>query len=309
MPPDHKHLGNTPYLGRKLPVSLVILTINEEVNIEECLRSCSWSDDVHVLDSGSTDRTVEIAQRWGAKVHHHPFQSFGDQRNWAINNIPCKYDWHFHVDADERFTVELVDEIQRRVIDPAKPEGCSAYLVPSKMMFLGKWLKRSGGYPAYQVRLFKNGECRFVDFGHGQREDCAGKVGTFKEPYIHYAFSKGLVEWFTKHNEYSRREAVEGEALRREHRANWKLVFARDAMVRRRAIKDLSYLLRGRMFFRFLYVYLIRMGIFDGLAGFHYCSMISSYEYWIELKMVEHRSDWFADIDRLAAQRLGEAEA
>ncbi len=309
MPPIAKHLGNTPYTGPKLPVSLVILTINEQVNIEECLKSCAWSDDIHVLDSGSSDRTVEIAERLGVQVHYHPFTSFGDQRNWAIDYIPCKHDWHFHVDADERFTEKLVEEIRRRVLEPKTPEGCSAYLVPSKMMFLGRWLKRSGGYPAYQMRLFKKGECRFVDFGHGQREDCDGKVGTLEQPYIHYAFSKGLVEWFGKHNDYSSREANEGEAVRSQHRSNWKLIFSRDGMTRRRAIKELSYMLRGRMFFRFLYLYLFRLGVFDGVAGFHYCWMISTYEYWIELKMVEQRTDWFERIDKLAEARLNSGTA
>src|SRR5690349_22231261 len=92
------------------PVSVVVLTVNEEVNIADCLRSCAWSDDVHVVDSGSTDRTCGIAREMGATVHVHPFESFGLQRNWAIDHIRHKHDWVFHLDADERFTPELVAE-------------------------------------------------------------------------------------------------------------------------------------------------------------------------------------------------------
>src|SRR5438045_7644234 len=86
------------------PVSVIILAQDEERNIGDCLRSCAWCDDVHVLDSGSRDRTVEIARSMGATVHTNLFQSFGQQRNWAIDNIRAKHPWHFHLDADERFT-------------------------------------------------------------------------------------------------------------------------------------------------------------------------------------------------------------
>src|SRR4051794_34167182 len=85
-------------------VSVIILTQDEERNIGDCLRSCAWCDDVHVVDSGSRDRTCEIAAAMGAKVHRNPFQSFGQQRNWAIDNIATTHPWHFHLDADERFT-------------------------------------------------------------------------------------------------------------------------------------------------------------------------------------------------------------
>src|SRR3954462_7878823 len=93
------------------PVSVIILTQDEESNIGDCLRSCAWCDDVHVLDSGSRDRTCEIAAAMGATVHHNPCQSFGQQRNWAIDNINTKYQWHFHLDADERFSMPLVEEM------------------------------------------------------------------------------------------------------------------------------------------------------------------------------------------------------
>src|SRR5687767_15041601 len=95
------------------PVSVIILTLNEEANIRDCLASCAWCDDVSVLDSGSTDRTRDVAKELGAAVYSNRFESFGRQRNWAIDNIPAKHDWIFHLDADERFTPRLEDEIQR----------------------------------------------------------------------------------------------------------------------------------------------------------------------------------------------------
>src|SRR5262249_38851896 len=92
------------------PITLVVLTKDEEHNIAGCLASTAAFDDVHVLDSGSTDRTSEIAEAAGAKVWHNPFRGFGQQRNWAADHIPARYDWHLHLDADERLTPELVAE-------------------------------------------------------------------------------------------------------------------------------------------------------------------------------------------------------
>ncbi len=193
--------------GRNVPVSVVILTRDEEPNIEACLLSCTWCDDVHVVDSGSTDQTCQIAERLGAKVHHHPFTTFGEQRNWAIDHIEHKYEWVFHLDADERFTPELVAEIAA-VIATAPPEA--GFYVPHKLMFMGRWLRYAeGGYPIYQMRFFHRQRMRFRDYGHGQRESTSGRIGVLHRPYLHFNFSKGLDEWIDKHNRYSALEARE----------------------------------------------------------------------------------------------------
>jgi glycosyltransferase involved in cell wall biosynthesis len=294
------------YRGARPPVSVVILTFNEEDNIAEAIRSCAWCDDVHVLDSGSKDRTAEIARSMGAKVHVNPFKSFGDQRNWAIDHIPCSNPWHFHLDADERFTPEVVAEMVERLGPDGKRSPNACYLCPSKMIFLGKWIKRSAGYPNYQVRLFKHGSCRFMDFGHGQREVPTGSVGTMVQPYMHYAFSKGLNEWLNKHNNYSGREAVEGLVIRQEGRPSLASLLQRDTTARRRAFKNFAYFLRLRAVWRFFYNYFVRLGVLDGPAGFHYCAMISMYEYWIELKISEKQQRWTIETDQLVERMLAE---
>lgn len=291
--------------GQVPPVSVVILTLNEEANIRPCLESCAWCDDVYVLDSGSTDRTCEIAREMGATVYTNPFKSFGQQRNWAIENIPCKHPWHFHLDADERFTPELVQEMYRELGADGSRSSRDCYMVPNKMIFLGKWLKRSGGYPAYQVRLFHPQRCSFVDFGHGQREKCSGNVGRMTQPYTHYNFAKGLAEWFYKHNGYSDRESTEAVAIR-QRRMPWAELRSQDAVGRRRALKDLSYFLRGRAVWRFFHIYFLRLGFLDGIAGFHYCAMIAMYEYWIELKIRERERPWRGTNDGLVHQLLRE---
>lgn len=267
--------------GPRPPVSVVILTLNEEVNIAECLASCAWSDDVHVLDSGSQDRTVEIAQRLGAHVHHHSFESFGAQRNWAIDNIPMKHDWVFHLDADERFTPELVAEMDRLLSREPREAG---FLVPNKLMFMGRWLKRSAGYPTFQVRLFHKGRMRFADYGHGQREATDGKIGRIDVPYLHYSFSKGLYDWFEKHNRYSSLEAIQFVELEGRRPALADLL-ASDAVARRRAWKRVLYGLPMWPTIRRLATLFVLGGILEGRAGITYARLLATYEQMIQMKL------------------------
>jgi len=279
------------YHGPAVPVSVVILVRNEADNMAECLASCQWCDDVHVLDSGSSDGTVEIARSLRANVHSNPFVSFGQQRNWAIDHIPTKHDWQFHLDADERFTVPLLKEILDQLGEDGWLSIAAAYNVPSKMIFMNKWLKHSAGYPAYQVRLLHKARCRFADVGHGQREQTSGWVATLVQPYLHYGFSKGMREWFEKHNRYSDYES--GEALVKRQEGNlWHDILRGDPVNRRRAIKSLSYHLRGRSLWRFIYMYFFKGGWLDAGPGLHYCMMIAMYEYWTELKIREGTSRW-----------------
>jgi acetyltransferase-like isoleucine patch superfamily enzyme/glycosyltransferase involved in cell wall biosynthesis len=267
--------------GPTAPVSVVILTLNEEVNIADCLASCAWSDDVHVLDSGSEDRTVEIARSLGAQVHIHPFESFGKQRNWAIDNIPLKYEWVFHLDADERFTPELVKEMQERLSRNPTEAG---FHNPHKLMFMGRWLKRSGGYPTYQMRLFHKSRMRFKDYGHGQREDTDQAVGVFQEPYLHYAFSKGLYDWIDKHNRYSSLEALEVIGSRREA-LRLRNLFSADPVKRRRTWKEVGYHLPFRPMVRWFVIMFILGGVFEGRAGYTYAKLVAMYEQMITLKL------------------------
>jgi glycosyltransferase involved in cell wall biosynthesis len=266
----------------RVPISVVILTHNEEINIAQCLESCGWCDDVHVIDSGSSDRTVEIARKHGAQVHEHVFVSFGEQRNWAIDQAGCRYRWQFHLDADERFTSELVAEMGS-VIDG----GAAGYLVPSKLMFRGAWLRRSSGYPVYQMRLIDSQRTRFVDVGHGQREQTSGSIGTLREPYLHYAFSHGLAAWFAKHNQYSSDEAraAMGELASGSMMAEVRQFLFSGGIERRRAAKRLSYRVRGRRWFRFVLQYILHGGYRDGPAGLVHARLLSMYESWIERKM------------------------
>ncbi len=263
------------------PVSVLILTLNEEINIGDCIASCAWCDDIHVLDSGSEDRTAEIARGLGAAVHVHPFESFGKQRNWAIDNIALKHDWVFHLDADERFTPELVEEIRSLLAGDPKDSG---FHCPSKMMFMGRWLKRAGGYPTYQMRLFHRARMRFKDYGHGQREATDAPLRRLKQPYLHYSFSKGLYDWLDKHNRYSSLEAlqvVSGSG----GRIPLRKIFSADPVDRRRAWKEVGYRIPFRPFIRWFVTLFVLGGLFEGRAAWTYAQLLAVYERMITVKL------------------------
>lgn len=271
-----------------VPVTVVILTYNEADNIADCIRSCSFTDDIHVLDSGSTDGTCEIAASLGAHVHQHPFTSFGEQRNWAIDNIPHKYEWVFHLDADERFTPELAEEVQR-VIE-ADPQEAGFY-VPHKLIFMGRWVRWAEGYPVYQMRFFHIRRMRFRDYGHGQREDTTGTIGWLKKPYLHYNFSKGLTEWLDKHNRYSSLEAEAIFAGRESGPVSLRPSLFGNVVQRRRYLTmRVRPIMPGKWLGRFIWSYFIKFGFLDGWAGLRYCLLLSMYELLISLKLEERRA-------------------
>lgn len=262
--------------------SVLILTLNEEVNIADCLRSCAWCEDVAVLDSGSTDRTREIARAMGVLVYVNPFESFGKQRNWAIENIPVKNEWVFHLDADERFTPELVRAMQRLLDAGPKEAG---FHVPHKFMFMGRWLRRAAHYPTYQMRLFHTGRMRFGDYGHGQREATDGTVGTLHEPYLHFGLSKGLTEYIDRHNRYSTAEAIQALESTRQGEFSPSGLFSGNSVTRRRAFKDLLYRIPYRADLRYIYTLLVRGAILEGRAGLTYAQLQNLYDRMITLKL------------------------
>lgn len=289
--------SDVPHCPRP-PVSVIILAYNEEGNMRQCIESCSWCDDVHVLDSGSKDRTREISEQLGAKVHINPFKSFGQQRNWAIDNIPVKHRWQFQLDADERFTPALVREMFARLKGDVNDavggslDGASAYQCPSMMMFMDHWLRHAAEYPVYQVRLIDTKRARYEDYGHGQREVVSGETDVLEMPYLHYNFSKGLEEWLDKHNRYSSLEANQAlneppvvltEALSD--------IFSGDAVRRRRRLKALVYRMPAKSTAIMLYTMFFRLGFLDGKAGWNYARLRALYESMIAVKMsvVRHR--------------------
>lgn len=266
-----------------MSISVLILTLNEEINLLECLQSVSWSDDIVVFDSFSSDRTVEIAKSKGARVFQRKFDNYAAQRNAAFE-VDYKYPWVLMVDADERWPKEIVEEIKSAI---AHNGNITLYHFLRKDMFMGRWIKRSTGYPTWAGRLVKLGKVS-VKRDINEEYHTVGEKGYLKSHFIHYPFKKGIAFWLERHNRYS---SMEAESLIKElqGKPNLKNIFSTDPTLRRKSLKQLAYRLPFRPFLVFCYLYFFRMGFLDGIPGLTYCRLRSMYEYMIDLKVKELR--------------------
>ena len=269
-------------------ISVVILTLNEELNLPRCLEAISWCDDVLIVDSFSSDATLKIAGEHGARVLQRTFDNFAGQRNFALDHCELKYEWIFHLDADEVMTADLSAEILRCIAATDK----DAYRVSSKLMFHGKFLRHAGLFPWYQVRLGRRGKLRFTQVGHGQREQQlpSHAIGTLKNSLLHFPFEKGLEDWIEKHNRYSTAEARQNVYGYADDDFPVLDLLSNATDRRRRAAKKIFRRFPCRTGIRFIYMYLLRGGILDGKAGFMYCRLLTWYEWLIVLKEREIRA-------------------
>jgi glycosyltransferase involved in cell wall biosynthesis len=263
-------------------VSVLILTLNEEINLEACLDSLSWCDDVVVLDSLSTDRTQAIATEHSARVVTRPFDNWSNHQNWAVQNISFRHPWVLYLDADERCT----DELRAEVIARATPDAQeSAFRVRRKDYFMGRWLKHAQLYPSWFVRMFRPERIRYERLVNPVAI-VDGAIGELQEHIIHYPFSHGVSHWIARHNRYSDMEAIEARKVQA-HATTSGSMFSKDPNERRRAQKDLFFRLPARPLFKFAYYYLWRRGFLDGRAGFTYATLQTFYEYMIACKSLE----------------------
>ena len=268
--------------GMKISVS--VLTYNEELNLPACLQSVDGCDDIVIYDSHSTDDTCKIAYEYGARVFQRKFDNYAAQRNAALSEVEYKYPWLLMLDADERVTPELFSELGQRV----RPESkASLFKVRRKDMFMGRWLRRSSGYPTWLGRVMRPGYVR-VEREINEEYHTNGEVRYLKEHLVHYPFYRGVAYWYERHNRYS---SMEARALIEESTCPLSLrdLSASDPGARRRALKQLAYRLPGRPFLVFCYLYFARMGFLDGRPGMTFCALRSVYEHMIDVKARELR--------------------
>ncbi|HJT19697.1 MAG TPA: glycosyltransferase family 2 protein [Nitrospira sp.] len=269
-----------------MSLSVLILTLNEEENLPTCLQSLQWCDDIVVLDSFSSDRTVDIAADAGARVIQRRFDSWDAHQNWAMEHITFKYPWVYYSDADETVPPDLRDEMRAVVRDPRV--GHAAYRLRYKNFFCNRWIRHCGIYPVWVLRLFRPQAVRWERLVNPV-PIVRGSIGELNGHFHHYSFRKGYEAWFHKHNKYSSQEALEGMKIEDRGVRDWSGIFSlKDASRRRRAMKELSFRLPCRPLFRFLYMYVVRLGLLDGIAGFRYCRLLAIYEYMIVLKTQEY---------------------
>jgi glycosyltransferase involved in cell wall biosynthesis len=266
-------------------ISVLILTKNEEQDLPGCLQSVTWCDDIHVFDSFSDDRTVDIALKAGAKVTQRKFDNWSAHQNWGLANIPFKHSWVLYIDADERVSSSLHDAL--KIFDFEKSEAVALTVQRRDFAWDGTWLKHAQISP-YYMRLFRPEKMRYerlvnpVSIPDGP----TGKIEGFLD---HYPFSKGFRFWIQRHLGYADLEA----SMRLEDIASGtsfslsKALFSRDFTEKRYHQKGLFYKLPGRPLFKLGYMIFGRMAFLDGRAGLTYSMLQAIYEYFIVLKTRE----------------------
>jgi len=265
------------------PVSCLIYTLNEEVNLPHCLESLRWCDDIVVVDSFSTDRTESIARAAGAQFVQHAFTGFGDQRNWSLETIKLRHPWALILDADERVPAELVAEMASRL--EAVPGDVAAFRLRRRFYLWGKWLRYSSLYPTWVVRLIRVGRVHYVNRGHAETQVADGPIDSLQCDLIDENH-KGLEDWWARQNRYSTQEAL----YELSHQTGrWRDLFSFNPLRRREGLKKLGRSLPGRPFWSFVYTYFFRLGFLDGLDGLRFSAMKAMYQAMIVLKKHELR--------------------
>lgn len=266
-------------------IAAVVIAKNERDNIERCLKALVWCSEVLVIDDHSTDGTAELAVNCGAKVIAHRFESFARQRNWALEAAGINSEWVLMLDADEVAT----DAFRNAVLSAIAraDEQVAGFQLCRKTMFFGHWLRYSDSFPVWIMRIVRRHRACFHDSGHGEVPvpEVDGILPRIHEPFLHYPFSKGLSDWWHRHNRYSTREAErewhESQPVRVVE------LLGRDPAIRRRALRDLARKLPCRGWLRFFYHFVWQWGFLDGRPGREFSRLMATYEQMIVQKKWE----------------------
>ena len=277
-------------LTSRVPVSVIVPIKNEAINLARCLSSVVWADEIFVVDSQSTDGSLNIAQEHGAQVVQFDFSgTWPKKKNWALQNLPFRNEWVFILDADEVLPPEAREEFARVIVDAGDVVG---FWINRRFMFMGRWL-RHAYYPNWNLRLFRHALGRYekltdADTRSGDNEVhehviVQGRTGSLRCEIDHYAFPS--IEVFVeKHNRYSNWEAhVSADRLLSQSVAQ----IQSGPVGRRRKLKQFSQHLPCRPLLRFLYVYFWQKGFLDGREGYYFARLHALYEFLSVAKAYE----------------------
>jgi len=263
-----------------MSISVLIITYNEEANLPRCLESVRWSDDIHVVDSGSADRTQEIARRAGAHLSIHAFAGYAAQLNWAFDNLSFRHPWILYLDADEWVSPALAAELHAAVAN-ADP-GVAGFDLALRVYFLRRWIPRATLYErVWFLRLCRLDRVRYEDRQINPYPAVSGRVPRLSHPLEHDN-RKGVTDLVAKYHRYAVLEAEETLRLRRgqasrELQPRW----GGDWRQRRRRLKQLHLRLPLRGLRKFLYLYLWRRGFLDGAPGLLFCLLMAAQDFML----------------------------
>ena len=235
-------------------VSAVVITKNEERNIGDCLRSVDWVDEIVVVDAESQDRTTERVSEFTQRIFVRPWPGFGAQKNFGIDQADS--DWILILDADERVSSELKDEIQH-LLGSWSPGGPVAFEAPRRNIFYGKWVRWGGAYPDSQIRIFRKGKARYNDVEVHENLLISGEVGKLKGHFVHFT-ERHIVDHFRKFNLYTTLAA-------REKGKSQDSVYGYHLVVNPLVV--------------FLKTYILRKGFKDGIRGVIFAAFASMYTF------------------------------
>lgn len=256
----------------ELPVSVVVLTYNEEKNIEGCLESVrGWVKEIFVVDSYSTDRTLEVAGQYTDKIFQHPFENYSRQRNWALENLPFAAEWVMNLDADHRVTEELKKSLHNVLAnDPG--DDVKGFLVSRKTIFMDKWIRHGGHYPTYHAVLFRKGYGFCEERLYDQHFIVKGKSKVLRGDIIDI-IADSLTRFTERHNKWASLEAAELILSGPDDRTVKPDIWGNKIQKRRflrHLYNRLPLFVRPSLYF--IYRYFLRLGFLDGREGliFHF---------------------------------------
>jgi glycosyltransferase involved in cell wall biosynthesis len=275
-------------------ITVIILSYNEAANLPHALSSVQpWADKVYVVDSGSSDGSVELARARGAEVVHKDWLGYARQKNWALANLTIDTSWVFILDADEAITPELRDELLA-ISSRGGAGAANGYYINRLTYFLGKPIKRCGYFPSYNLRFFRKGRARYEEREVHEHMIVDGRTDRLRFLMLHED-RRGLEHFIAKHNRYSTLEAREltrEQVLQRSDAAGpLETGIATRRWLKRNVLPKLPF----SGVWRFLYMYVVRLGFLDGVTGFRFCIMLAMYDTFISLKMAELRAKGLAD--------------
>lgn len=269
-------------------ISAIILTFNSQETLRATLdKALQVCQDVHIVDSFSTDDTLRIAKDHGVNIVQRPFENYGAQRNWAIENLPIKGDWELHLDADERLSEELVSELN--ALDNDSTKGIDGFYLSRLVHFMGKPIRHGGMFPIWHMRLFRRGKGKCESRLYDQHFYVKGKTSQLRSPFID-DIKLPLIEWTVRHNRWAELEVAEltNRSENREIRGE----LSKNPVERKRFYRNLyhRFPLLVRPFLLFVYRYFIRLGFLDGKEGLVFFALQTFwYRFLIDAKLLEHR--------------------
>jgi glycosyltransferase involved in cell wall biosynthesis len=257
----------------KLPVTVTIITLNEEKNLPRAIKSTGWADEILVVDSGSTDNTVETAKALGARVIHNPWPGYGKQKNFAQSQ--AGNDWVLNIDADEEISEPLARQISEALSAVASGKSpARGFFFPRKTFYLGRWIRHGGWYPNHLVRLANRKDARWTEPSVHEELKVNGEVRGLEEPILHYTFSS-IQDQILTNLQFSKLGFIE---LKKKGQ--------RRSLVRL-MLKPIG---------KFIETYFLKKGFMDGLPGFIISvnashSMFLKYAYLIEAELENAHPD------------------